>query len=136
MLQVIGALLFVGALLIASVCDLRERTIPYLSCILLIMAGLINFSHAQLFGITLAAPLALVTRNHVIGWGDVQLIAAAGFALGFWHGAAGLAITVLGLVLFTVADRLLRKAQGKPRPTRYPLAPFLSIGFIAAYFIK
>jgi leader peptidase (prepilin peptidase)/N-methyltransferase len=133
--QLISGLLFVGALILASVCDLRERIIPYLSCILLVVAGLINFSPANLFGITLAIPLAFVTKNDAIGWGDVQLVAAAGFVLGFWRGAAGLAATVCGLVLFTVADRLVQRIQGKPCPKRYPLAPFLSVGFIAAYFI-
>jgi leader peptidase (prepilin peptidase)/N-methyltransferase len=132
--QLISGLLFVGALILASVCDLRERIVPYLSCILLVVAGLINFSPPIFWGLP-GHTVAFVTRNNAIGWGDVQLVAAAGFALGFWRGAAGLAVTVCGLVLFTVADRIIRKAQGKSCPKRYPLAPFLSVGFIAAYFI-
>jgi len=70
------------------------------------------------------------------GAGDTMLVAAASLTLGFWSELAGLVLALLIFLLFAAADRLLRHIRKrKDAPQSYPLAPFLSIGFLAAYII-
>lgn len=65
-----------------------------------------------------------------------MLVAAASLTLGFWSGLAGLVLALLLFLLFAAADRLLRHIRKRKKaPQSYPLAPFLSIGFLAAYII-
>jgi leader peptidase (prepilin peptidase)/N-methyltransferase len=136
MRPVLCGLLFVSALTAASVSDIRSRTIPYSACILLAAAGLISFSPAHLFGLILAVPFFLASGFGRGGAGDTMLVAAASLTLGFWSGLAGLVLALLLFLLFAAADRLLRHIRKrKDAPQSYPLAPFLSIGFLAAYII-
>lgn len=132
--QLISGLLFVGSLIFAGVADLRSRTIPYSACILLALAGLISFSPANLFGMLLAVPFFFAAGFGRGGAGDTMLVAAASLSLGIGAGATGLTLAMLLFLAFAGVDRRIRK-RGKS-PVSYPLAPFLSIGFIAAYFIR
>ena len=137
MRPVLCGLLFVSALTAASVSDIRSRTIPYSACILLAAAGLISFSPAHIFGLILAVPFFLVSGFGRGGAGDTMLVAAASLTLGFCSGLAGMVLALLLFLLFAGSDRLVRHIRKKAgNPTSYPLAPFLSIGFIAAYFIR
>ena len=133
--QMIGGLLFVGSLIFAGVNDLRSRTIPYSACILLTLAGLISFSPAHLLGLLLAVPFFLASGCGRGGAGNTMLIAAASLSLGFFPGLMGLAAALLLFLLFALTDRLVRRAQKQAFPKSYPLAPFLAVGFIAAYFM-
>ena len=132
----IGGTIFILALTTASVSDIRDRTIPYSACILLAVAGLIAFSPVNLFGLILVVPFFLVSGFGRGGAGDTMLVAAASLTLGFWSELAGLVLALLIFLLFAAADRLLRHIRKrKDAPQSYPLAPFLSIGFLAAYII-
>ena len=133
--QMISGLLFVGSLIFAGINDLRSRTIPYSACILLTLAGLISFSPAHLFGLLLAVPFFLASGFGRGGAGDTMLIAAAGLSLGLYPGLMGLAAALLLFLLFALTDRLVRRVQKQAFPKSYPLAPFLAVGFIAAYFM-
>ncbi len=134
--SVLCGILFVSALTAASVSDIQNRTIPYSACILLAAAGLISFSPAHLFGLILAAPFFLASGLGRGGAGDTMLVAAASLTLGFRSGLAGLVLSLLLFLLFAAADRLIRHIRNrKEAPQSYPLAPFLSTGFIAAFFI-
>ena len=133
--QMISGLLFVGSLIFAGVNDLRSRTIPYSACILLTLAGLISFSPAHLFGLLLAVPFFLASGFGRGGAGDTMLIAAASLSLGLFPGLTGLAAALLLFLLFALTDRLVLKTQKRALPKSYPLAPFLAVGFIAAYFM-
>lgn len=128
--------IFASALTAASVSDIRTRTIPYSACVLLAAAGLICFSPARLFGLVLAGPFFLASGFGRGGAGDTMLVAAASLTLGFRPGLAGMVSALLLFLLFAAADRLVRKLRKQSEsPASYPLAPFLSVGFIAAYFI-
>ena len=133
--QMIGGLLFVGSLIFAGINDLRSRTIPYSACILLTLAGLISFSPAHLLGLLLAVPFFLASGFNRGGAGDTMLIAAASLSLGLYPGLMGLAAALLLFLLFALTDRLVLKTQKRAFPKIYPLAPFLAVGFIAAYFM-
>ena len=133
--QMISGLLFAGSLIYAGVTDLSSRTVPYSACILLALAGLISFSPAHLLGLLLAVPFFLASGCGRGGAGDTMLIAAASLSLGFFPGLMGLAAALLLFLLFALTDRLVRRAQKQAFPKSYPLAPFLAVGFIAAYFM-
>ena len=131
--QLISGLLFVGSLMAASVSDLKSRTIPYSACILLTLAGLLSFSPANLFGLILAVPFFLASGFGRGGAGDTMLVAASSLTLGFYPGLAGMVLAMVLLLTFAGLDRLRRRGTAS---ASYPLAPFLAIGFIAAYFIR
>ena len=136
MVQLISGLLFVGSLIFAGISDLRSRTIPYSACIILSLAGLINFSSANLFGLLLAVPFFLAAGFGKGGAGDTMLIAAASLTLGFWPGLAGIVMAMLLFLPYVGIERLVRRIRNQGNnPESYPLAPFLSVGFAAAYFI-
>ena len=126
---------FAGLLLAASLWDVRKRVIPNTLCVLILLAGLIRFSPANVFGIFTALPLlvAALLKPDGLGGGDVKLAAACGFVLGFGRGMTGLALGLALTLLFYGALRLRRGAGNAPKAL--PLAPFLSCGFLAAYFL-
>ena len=68
--------------------------------------------------------------------GDAVLIAASGFLLGFLRGVAGLVLALLLYCFFYLAVAIVRSLRGAERPPEsYPFAPFLAVGFFAAYII-
>ena len=135
MASVLQGTLFLIGLMSAAWTDLRRRQIYDLSGIVIAGAGLISFSPAHLFGLLLAVPFFLASGCGRGGAGDTMLIAAASLSLGFFPGLMGLAAALLLFLLFALTDRLVRKAQKRAFPKIYPLAPFLAVGFIAAYFM-
>lgn len=132
------AVLFISLLAVASAIDIRKRIIPNSVCAGIALAGLISFSPANLFGILTALPLliAALCKQGGIGGGDIKLAAACGFVLGFAGGTAGLVIGLSSLLLFYAGSRIAgRTAKGRKATERasLPMAPFLSIGYIAMY---
>lgn len=136
MLQIISGLLFIGSLIYASIVDLQSRIIPYLACILLALAGLMVFSPANLAGVLLAIPFFLAAGYGQGGAGDTMLVAAAGLTLGFMDGLLGVMLALLLFLLYAGTGRLVCKVRHQALPCSYPLAPFLSIGFLAVYIIQ
>ena len=136
------AVLFSSLLLAVSVWDLRKRIIPDSICLLIALAGLIDFSPANFLGVLAALPLliAALIKEGGIGGGDIKLTAASGFVLGLPAGIAGL-IFALSMVLFghlslRVACKIKRKKPSVAKETAFPLAPFLGIGFMIAAIFK
>ena len=116
--------------------DLRRRQIYDLSGIVIAAAGLISFSPARLLGLALAVPFWLASRRGRGGMGDVLLIAASGFLLGFLRGVAGLMLALVLYCFFYLAVAIVRSLRGAERPPEsYPFAPFLAAGFFTAYII-
>lgn len=136
----IQAALFFALLLAASACDLRRRIIPNTLCLLVAAAGLIQFSPARLAGILAALPLliAAMHKEGSMGGGDIKLTAAAGLVLGLAAGLAGLCIALILALLFHGARSLWYRLARQRRtvPASLPLAPFLSLGFMAAYILN
>ena len=65
-----------------------------------------------------------------MGGGDVKLVAACGLVLGFWDTMAG---CIIGLSLMLCSCMV--SPGGLKRKEARPMAPFLSAGFLAAYFL-
>lgn len=114
---------------------MKNRTIPYSVCAAIAAAGLMDFSPVRLWGTVLAIPFLIASLKDRGGMGDVFLIAASCFTLGFVKGAAGLMLALVCFALYYLAAAVARKVRGKTnKPVSYPLAPFLAVGFITAYF--
>ena len=140
------AVLFSCLLMAASVWDIRKRTIPDTLCAAVFLIGLLTFAPEKPPGILLGLPLligAMIAgscKAGGIGGGDIKLTAACCFVLGIPAGTEGL---LLGLAAFGcgyLALKAFRKIKHQSQPsarrTALPMVPFLSAGFISAYFVN
>ena len=136
------AVLFFCLLLAASVWDLRKRIIPDSICLLIALTGLIDFSPANFLGVLAALPLliAALYKPDGIGGGDIKLTAAAGIVLGFWGCTAGLLLGLTASLFFYLTNQLIRRLRKlepqKASQASLPMAPFLSLGFLAVTISK
>lgn len=129
--------LFIILLLTASVFDIRKRMIPDTVCLLIALTGLIGFQPVKLFGILTALPLLLAAFVWGgMGGGDIKLMTASGIVLGFQRGLAAMVIGLTALLLFYFIYSIIQRLRGRERQKAFPLAPFLSVGCIAAYFMN
>lgn len=129
--------IFFALLLLATVFDIRNRMIPDTVCLLIAMTGLIGFEPVKLFGILTALPLLLAALLWGgMGGGDIKLTAASGIVLGFQRGLAAMVIGLTAMLFFYFIYSIVQKLRGRERQKSFPLAPFLSVGCIAAYFIN
>ena len=128
--------IFIALLLTASVIDIKKRIIPDTICLFIAFTGLICFEPVKLFGVLAAMPLllaALVWGG--LGGGDIKLMAASGIVLGFTGSIAAMLIGLTAMLLFMFPCHSPKIAR-EECPKAYPLAPFLSIGCIAIYFMN
>ena len=128
---------FIILLLTASIFDTRKRIIPNTVCLLIALTGLIGFEPIKLFGILTALPLLLAALLWGgMGGGDIKLTAASGIVLGFQRGLAAMVIGLTALLLFYFFYSIVQNLRKRERQKAFPLAPFLSAGCIAAYFLN
>lgn len=136
------AVLFFCLLLAASVWDLRKRIIPDSICLLIALTGLITFSPVNLLGILAALPLliAALCKPEGIGGGDIKLTAAAGTVMGFGGCTAGLLLGLTASLFFYLISQLIRRHRRlepqKASQVALPMAPFLSLGFLAVTILN
>ena len=123
------AVLFCCLLIVAAAFDVRQRVIPGVLPFGILATALLTFSPIRLFGLVPAVVLLISAyiEPGSMGGGDIKLTASSGLVLGFSRCYMGLGIALALLALFHLFSRNKGRA--------YPLAPFLSVGFIAAYFI-
>ncbi|RRJ67234.1 prepilin peptidase [Paenibacillus oralis] len=131
-------LLFGALLLVISFHDIRTREIPNRLPLAILGVGMLEISIIPaVTGLVVASLpylLAAIITNGKIGGGDIKLMAASGFVLG---PAGGLLQSVLGLslVLFFAAGLAVQGGMTKAAKTPLPLAPFLSAGGFAAFWL-
>lgn len=127
---------FVALLLAASVFDIRKRSIPDSISLAIALTSLLAFEPMKLLGI-LAAILFLIIALIFGGMdgGDIKLMAAAGLVLGFYKSMTAVIIGLTALLVFHAGRHIILKLRGRTAQRAYPLAPFLSLGCLAAYFI-
>jgi leader peptidase (prepilin peptidase)/N-methyltransferase len=129
--------IFFTLLFLASVFDIRKRIIPDTVCLLIALTGVIGFEPVKLFGILTALPLLLAALIWGgMGGGDIKLIAASGIVLGFQRCLAAMVIGLTALLLFYFFYSVIQRLRRRERQKAFPLAPFLSVGCIAAYFMN
>ena len=127
---------FAALLLTASVSDIRKQIIPDSISLGIALTALLTFEPVKLAGL-FAAVLFLITALLFGGMdgGDIKLMAAAGLVLGFGKSMAATVIGLTALLVFHAGNYIIQKLRGRTAGKAYPLAPFLSLGCIAAYFI-
>jgi len=128
---------FFAALLgAASAWDIKKRIIPDSICVFIALTGLFIFEPIKLSGIFAAVPLLLaVLIWDGMGGGDIKLMTAAGLVLGLPKSMAAIIMGLTALLVFHAIWYIRQKLRGRDVPKAYPLAPFLSFGCLAAYFI-
>lgn len=134
----IKGLVFLLVLLFASICDIQTHEVKDDVSVILFVTGLIGMTMEDIpinliSGIFMGFMLfvfAIVSRNR-LGGADVKLSAACAFLLGFERALAGLIIGLFISVIFNLVIQKVKKTKDQP----FPLAPYLSIGFMLMYFI-
>ncbi|MDR1067829.1 MAG: A24 family peptidase [Clostridiales Family XIII bacterium] len=137
--QIVLSLVVLAALTAISVVDIRKRRIPDLLNLALLVCGVaalwivpsadIVSRLIGLFCVSVPLFIFAVAVKHSFGMGDVKLMAAAGFLLGWQHVLTAFAIgTILGGVYGAVM-LILRK---KSRTDSFAFGPCLAAGIFAA----
>lgn len=135
-MAVVQTILFIVLMLMAAVVDCKKHLIPDRISLGIAITGLLCFLPGKLLGILAALPFLIAAMKGQMGGGDVKLVAACGLVLGLWGTLMGCVIG-LGILLFLHGCRCVIRRQPKDRwHTAYPLAPFLSVGFIFAYILE
>jgi leader peptidase (prepilin peptidase)/N-methyltransferase len=136
------AVLFSCLLMAASVWDLRKRIIPNSICLLIALAGLIDFSPANFLGVLAALPLliAALLKEAALEAGTSNSLPPRALFWGFWGCVAGLTLGLMASLFFYLsaqAIRRLRKLEPqKAAQASLPMAPFLSLGFLAVTILN
>ena len=130
------AVLFIAFLLMASVFDLKSRIIPVWLHLMLALTALLVFEPQDLAGILTGLPFLLTAVFcGGMGGGDIKLMAASGLVLGLPGGILAAILGLSAMLCFYGAYRIILYLRKQRAVKAFPLAPFLSAGCIAAYFI-
>lgn len=129
-LAFLQAVLFTALLLSAAWIDYRKHIIPNILNLGIALSALLCFQPGNISGILAALPFLAAAMGGKMGGGDVKLVAAGGLVLGLWNTLSG-CVVGLCLMLFVC----LISPGGLQRKEARPMAPFLSAGFLTAYFL-
>ena len=135
--------LIIICLILLSVYDVKERRIPNSLVVSIYLLGLIGLcsgrvsSAESLVGL-LALPLIIMAliriTKYKIGMGDVKLISAIGFCLGFWNQVLAVFVGLLICILYLFGKFIKNKEQ-KFSETIF-LGPFISFGVLFTLIIS
>lgn len=136
-LEFIKGLIFMLALLYASVSDIQTHTINEDAHLIILVAAFIGVKMTDLpsmmIGLLVVGVFlficALIFHGR-FGPADMKISAASAFLLGFEKGYIGLAI---GLFLSIIINLIIEKVK-KNKDHPFPLVPYLSIGYMLMYF--
>lgn len=137
-IELLKGIILLQILLYASVSDIQTHEVKDFVSVLIFITGFICvtlsdipmmlFSGLAIGGVLLIC--AMVSGNR-LGGADVKLSAACAFLLGFSKSIAGLVIGLFLAIICNIYFSHKNKTKGKA----FPLVPYLSIGFVAMYFI-
>ena len=123
-------------LLYSSYSDIRTRECSDYLHLMIVIAAFIGCKAAEfpamiLGGVLVGAVMLvpLLTGNRTLGGADFKCSAACAFLLGLKRGLIGL---TAGLLLAVIINSIKNR---KKKDKSFPLLPYLSVGFTAAYFI-
>lgn len=135
-LPYLQAALFIALLASASVRDVKTRLIPGWLSLCIALTSLLDFRLENLWGVLVGLLFLLVgVLLGGIGGGDVKLMLAAGPVLGLPGSAVAAIMGLAAMAMFYAGNRLISYLSKGKVSKRLPLAPFLSVGCIAAYFM-
>lgn len=137
-MELLKGIILLQILLYASVSDIQTHEVKDFVSVLIFITGFIGvtlsdipmmfFSGLAIGGVLLIC--AMVSGNR-LGGADVKLSAACAFLLGFSKSIVGLVIGLFLAIICNIYFSHKNKTKGKA----FPLVPYLSIGFMAMYFI-
>lgn len=137
-MELLKGIILLQILLYASVSDIQTHEVKDFVSVLIFITGFIAvtlsdipmmlFSGLAIGGVLLIC--AMVSGNR-LGGADVKLSAACAFLLGFSKSIAGLVIGLFLAIICNIYFSHKNKTKGKA----FPLVPYLSIGFMAAFFV-
>lgn len=124
------------ALLLSSYEDIKTRECDDFVHVLIVVAAFIGIEAtalpemflSALFVFVIMVVISLMNRGG-IGGADIKLAGACTFLLGFGKGIFGL---FFGLLLGVVINLIKQK---KYKDAKFPMIPYLAVGFMTAYFI-
>lgn len=137
-IELVKGIIFLQILLYASVSDIQTHEVKDFVSVLIFVTGFIGANTANipmniLSGFAIGGMLlicAMVSKNK-LGGADVKISAACAFVLGFQKSIAGL---IIGLILAIICN-IYFSHKSNTKGKAFPLVPYLSIGFMAMYFI-
>ena len=137
-MELLKGIIFMQTLLYASVSDIQTHEVKDFLSVLILITGFIGVTLSDILMMLLSSLFiggmlfvcAVVSGNR-LGGADVKLSAASAFLLGFSKSIAGL---VIGL-FFAIICNIYLSRKSKTKGNAFPLVPYLSIGFMAMYFI-
>lgn len=136
--ELFKGIIFMQILLFASVSDIQTHEVKDFVSVLIFITGFIGVTLADIptmlfSGLAIGGVLlicAMVSGNR-LGGADVKLSAACAFLLGFSKSIAGLIIGLFLAIICNIYFSHKNKTKGKA----FPLVPYLSIGFITAFYV-
>ena len=129
-IRIVKGYLFIQFLIIAGYWDQKTHEIPDWLPICVALCGLINFNPLNSFIGAIWTFAVLIISDRIFdtfGGGDIKLLTACGFTLGIF---GAICSSILSLLLFSIAH--LKKSHWN---SRYPLAPFITIGCFLTFLI-
>lgn len=137
-IELLKGIILLQILLYASVSDIQTHEVKDFVSVLIFITGFIGVTLSDIpmmlfSGLVIGGMLlicAMVSGNR-LGGADVKLSAACAFLLGFSKSIAGLVIGLFLAIICNIYFSHKNKTKGKA----FPLVPYLSIGFMAMYFI-
>ena len=127
--------LFLFLLLAASFVDLKRREIPDWVSGGIAALSLLHIRPECLLGLIPALFFLVAAVKGGIGGGDVKLAAACGLVLGLPGALMGTIVGLMLQLLFHLCAKCVLLFYRKQVWSAYPMAPFLAIGYAAAYYI-
>lgn len=148
-LTLVGYMIFMSALLVASWVDFKHQIIPDSMWIAIFVGGLFivgdklisdeftkTWIISRLIGLVSVSGLffliALVTGGRAMGGGDIKLMAAVGFVLGWKAVIISLFMAALLGVVFSIGRKIVSKEEMKGV---IPFGPFLAMGSAICAFV-
>lgn len=122
-------------LLAASFVDLKRREIPDWVSGGIAALSLMHVRPECLLGLIPALFFLAAAVKGGIGGGDVKLAAACGLVLGLPGALIGTIVGLMLQLLFHLCAKCVLLFFRKQVWSAYPMAPFLAIGYAAAYYI-
>lgn len=122
----------------SSYSDIKTRESDDYLAVMIALTAFIGREVSEIPGMLLSAVVLLIPmlliliicKGKTIGGADIKLTAACAFLLGISRGIAGLTV---GLIIAIVANLIIQSKKEKPEG--FPMIPYLSAGFMAAYFL-
>ncbi len=121
----------IAVLIIASYFDIRKRIIPNITVIALFALGIVNiflnsFYFDLIIGIIFPSIILLLLKiilKQNIGFGDIKMLSALGFLIGYKQTFILLFISLAVCLIFSVISK-------KKTKETIPFAPFFLIGYV------